>query len=326
MSSGLVLSQSARRRSFAIVSHPDAGKTTLTEKLLLYSGAIEVAGSVKARNGGHAAVSDWAEIEQQRGISVSSTALRFEHRGHALNLLDTPGHRDFSEDTYRVLTAVDAVVMVLDAAKGVEERTLRLFEVCRSRGTPLLTFVNKCDRPAASPLALLDEIEEKLDVQPTPVTWPVGTGSSFQGVIDRRDGLFRRFHRTARGATEAPEERIDRHRLRDQGPEEHAAAEELDLLEAIGADHDRDRSWPGGPRRSSLARPCGTSAYASSWTRSSIWLPHPARARTSPAGCVPWMPPSPGRCSRSRRISTRGTATGSRSCASTPAGSSGGCR
>ncbi len=235
---GLIQAESARRRTFAIVSHPDAGKTTLTEKLLLYSGAIDVAGAVKARSGGLTAVSDWTEIEQQRGISVTSTVLRFEHRGCVLNLLDTPGHQDFSEDTYRVLTAVDTAIMVLDAAKGVEERTLRLFEVCRSRRIPLLAFVNKCDRPAALPLGILDEIEEKLHIRPTPLTWPVGLGQGFQGVLDRRDGSFYRFARTSRGATEAPEERRDRDRLRSEGPDGIAAAEELDLLDAVGSQHD----------------------------------------------------------------------------------------
>lgn len=240
-----ILAEAERRRTFAIVSHPDAGKTTLTEKLLLYGGAIEAAGAVKARRGGRAARSDWMELEQQRGISISSTVLRFEHRNHLLNLLDTPGHRDFSEDTLRVLTAVDAAVMVLDAAKGVEERTRRLFEVCRSRNTPLLTFVNKCDRPAADPLALLDEIEEKLSVRPTPVTWPVGLGASFAGVLDRRDGFLHRFSRTSRGATEAPQERLDASCLREQGSEGGAAAEELGLLEAVGADHDQESFLAG---------------------------------------------------------------------------------
>jgi peptide chain release factor 3 len=239
MKPDLILGEAERRRTFAIVSHPDAGKTTLTEKLLLYGGAIEAAGAVKARRGGRAARSDWMELEQQRGISISSTVLRFEHGGHVLNLLDTPGHRDFSEDTLRVLTAVDAAVMVLDAAKGVEERTRRLFEVCRARNTPLLTFVNKCDRPAMEPLALLDEIEEKLDIRPTPVTWPVGQGVDFRGVLDRRDQLFHRFSRTSRGATEAPEERLELAGLRSEGPEGRVAADELGLLEAVAADHDQ---------------------------------------------------------------------------------------
>jgi peptide chain release factor 3 len=233
-----VLTEAARRRTFAIISHPDAGKTTLTEKLLLYAGAIEEAGAVKARRAGRDAVSDWMELERRRGISVSSTVLRFEHRGHVLNLLDTPGHADLSEDTYRVLTAVDAAVMVLDAAKGVEERTLRLFEVCRARGTPLLAFVNKCDRPAPAPLGILDEIEEKLAIRATPVTWPVGLGPTFRGVVDRRDGVFHRFERTARGAAQAPVETLERSRLRAEGPDGIAASDELDLLETVGADLD----------------------------------------------------------------------------------------
>ena len=241
----LIRAEAKRRRTFAIVSHPDAGKTTLTEKLLLYGGAIEAAGAVKAGRGGRAAKSDWMEMEQQRGISISSTVLRFPHRGHVLNLLDTPGHRDFSEDTYRVLTAVDAAVMVLDSAKGVEERTLRLFEVCRSRGTPLITFINKCDRPSGSPLGLLDEIEETLSVVPTPMTWPVGLGPDFQGVLDRRDGSFRRFQRTSRGATEAPEERLDLSRLRSAGPEGRSAGEELALLDGVGADFDLEAFLTG---------------------------------------------------------------------------------
>jgi peptide chain release factor 3 len=233
------LAQAKRRRTFAIVSHPDAGKTTLTEKLLLYSGAIDAAGAVKSRRGGRAARSDWMDLEQQRGISISSTVLRFEYAGYVLNLLDTPGHRDFSEDTLRVLTAVDAAVMVLDAAKGVEERTRRLFEVCRARNTPLLTYVNKCDRPTAEPLALLDEIEEKLDIHPTPVTWPVGQGVDFRGVLDRRDHLFHRFYRTSRGASQALEERHELSSLRAEGRAGKAAAEELALLEAVEADHDQ---------------------------------------------------------------------------------------
>ncbi|HUG87488.1 MAG TPA: peptide chain release factor 3 [Actinomycetota bacterium] len=231
-------SEAARRRTFAIISHPDAGKTTLTEKLLLYAGAIEEAGAVRARRGARAALSDWMDLERQRGISISSTALRFEHRGHVLNLLDTPGHADFSEDTYRVLTAVDAAVMVLDAAKGVEERTLRLFEVCRARGTPLLAFVNKCDRPAPEALGILDEIETKLAIRATPVTWPVGLGAAFRGVVDRRSGVFHRFLRTARGAAEAPEETLDRSLLLAEGPEGAAASEDLDLLDSVGANLD----------------------------------------------------------------------------------------
>src|SRR6186713_1998199 len=165
--------EAARRRTFAIISHPDAGKTTLTEKFLLYAGALQEAGTVKARAGRRSATSDWMDLEQQRGISISSAVLQFPYRDHVLNLLDTPGHRDFSEDTYRVLAAVDAAVMVLDVAKGIEPQTLKLFEVCRVRGIPLLTFLNKWDRPGLEGLELLDELETRLDLQPVPVTWPV---------------------------------------------------------------------------------------------------------------------------------------------------------
>src|SRR3954453_9510997 len=200
--------EAARRRTFAIISHPDAGKTTLTEKFLLYAGMLGEAGAVKARSGRRAATSDWMEMEQKRGISITSTALSFEYRGHQLNLLDTPGHRDFSEDTYRVLAAVDAVVMVLDAAKGIESQTLKLFQVCRARELPVITFLNKYDRPGREPLELLDEIEEQIRLRPTPVTWPVGSGGDFAGVIDRRTAEFTRFTRTARGASAALEETV----------------------------------------------------------------------------------------------------------------------
>jgi peptide chain release factor 3 len=183
----------ARRRSFAIVSHPDAGKTTLTEKLLLFSGAIQIAGSVKARKATRHATSDWMEIEKQRGISVASSVMQMEYRGAVLNLLDTPGHRDFSEDTYRVLTAVDSALMVIDAANGVEAQTLRLLEVCRARGTPILTFINKLDREVREPLALLEEIERALGMPCAPLTWPVGQGRGFRGIYDLRSDSMRVF-------------------------------------------------------------------------------------------------------------------------------------
>ena len=180
----------ARRRTFAIISHPDAGKTTLTEKLLLYAGAIQIAGSVKARKASRHATSDWMEIEKQRGISVASSVMQMEYRDCVINLLDTPGHQDFSEDTYRVLTAVDAALMVIDAANGVEAQTLRLLEVCRARNTPIITFVNKLDREVREPLALLDEIEQTLGMSAVPFTWPVGMGKRFHGVFDiRRDAM-----------------------------------------------------------------------------------------------------------------------------------------
>ena len=162
-----MIQEASRRRTFAIISHPDAGKTTLTEKFLLYAGAVQRAGAVKARDGRRAATSDWMELERQRGISISSTVLQFPYRDHVVNLLDTPGHRDFSEDTYRVLAGVDAVVMVLDTAKGIESQTLKLFEVCRARRLPVLTFLNKYDRPGREPLELLDEIEAQIGLRPT---------------------------------------------------------------------------------------------------------------------------------------------------------------
>jgi peptide chain release factor 3 len=174
----------ARRRTFAIISHPDAGKTTLTEKLLLFGGAIQLAGTVKSRKSARHATSDWMEVEKQRGISVTSSVMQFEYAGHTINLLDTPGHEDFSEDTYRVLTAVDAAVMVIDAAKGVEARTIKLLDVCRLRATPIITFVNKLDREVREPLALTEEIESVLRIDCAPISWPVGMGKRFRGVFD----------------------------------------------------------------------------------------------------------------------------------------------
>lgn len=172
-----------RRRTFAIISHPDAGKTTLTEKLLLFSGAIQVSGTVKGRKAARHATSDWMELEKQRGISVTSSVMQFPHNNSVINLLDTPGHADFSEDTYRTLTAVDSALMVIDAAKGVEERTIKLMDVCRLRDTPILTFVNKMDREAKDPIDLLDEIETVLNIQCAPMTWPIGMGKQFRGVF-----------------------------------------------------------------------------------------------------------------------------------------------
>src|SRR5258705_4890923 len=194
----------SRRRTFAIISHPDAGKTTLTEKLLLYGGAVQLAGSVTARKNQRATTSDWMELERQRGISVSSTVLQFEYRGYCVNLLDTPGHKDFSEDTYRVLTAVDAAVMVIDAGKGIETQTLKLFEVCRLRGIPIFTFMNKMDRPARDPLSLLDELESVLGIHAYPVNWPLGDGQEFRGVFDRQAKLVHFFGRVSGGQYRAP--------------------------------------------------------------------------------------------------------------------------
>ena len=232
--------EAARRRTFAIISHPDAGKTTLTEKFLLYAGAVQEAGAVRARAGRRRATSDWMALEQERGISISSTVLQFPYRGHTVNLLDTPGHRDFSEDTYRVLTAADAAVMVLDVAKGIEPQTLKLFEVCHARRMPVLTFVNKCDRPGRSPLELLDEIEEQIGLVATPVTWPVGDPGDFHGVIDRRDGGFVGFSRTTKGGAEAANEtRLDAGEAAQRyGDDWRRALEETALLDEVGAQLD----------------------------------------------------------------------------------------
>ncbi|MFO7573500.1 MAG: peptide chain release factor 3 [Gaiellaceae bacterium] len=233
-------SEVARRRTFAIISHPDAGKTTLTEKLLLYAGAVAEAGAVRARRNRRAVVSDWMEIERERGISVTATVLRFTHDDMVFNLLDTPGHRDFSEDTYRVLSAADAAIILLDAAKGIEEQTLKLFEVARARELPLITFVNKLDRPSRDPLALLDEIEQTLGLEPVPLTWPVGTHGDFEGVIDRVRSAFVRYRRSIGGSTAALEEVTSRSTLaRSDNPAWAEADEHVALL-----DHVRPRLDP----------------------------------------------------------------------------------
>jgi peptide chain release factor 3 len=245
-SPGNASTQARRRRTFAIISHPDAGKTTLTEKFLLYAGAVAEAGSVKARAGRRKATSDWMALEQQRGISITSTVLQFDYRDQVINLLDTPGHRDFSEDTYRVLAAADAAVMVLDVAKGIETQTRKLFEVCRARRLPILTFLNKYDRPGRDPLELVDELEEQINLQATPVTWPVGIPGDFRGVIDRRDGSFIRFTRTAHGATESPEELVDASRAgAEEGEWWSRAKEECELLDQVGSAVDVDSFLAG---------------------------------------------------------------------------------
>ena len=235
-----IVAEAARRRTFAIISHPDAGKTTLTEKLLLYSGAVTEAGSVKARSGRREARSDWMELEQRRGISISSTALRFEHRDVVFNLLDTPGHRDFSEDTLRVLAAADCAVILLDAARGVEEQTLKLFQVARARGIPLITFVNKYDRPGMEPLEMLDHIDQTLGLAAAPMSWPVGIPGDFRGVVNRATGQFHRFTRTAGGASLAPEQVLEAAGAAAEGDAWQRAKEEQALLHAVGAELDRD--------------------------------------------------------------------------------------
>ena len=232
--------QAGRRRTFAVISHPDAGKSTLTEALALHARVIGQAGAVHGKAGRRGTVSDWMDIEKQRGISITSAALQFEYRDAVINLLDTPGHADFSEDTYRVLTAVDAAVMLVDAAKGLEAQTMKLFAVCRHRGIPVLTVINKWDRPGKDALELMDEIHERTGLTPTPLTWPVGIAGDFRGVLDRADGSYRRFTRTAGGATIAPEETLPAEAaLAREGDAWQQAVEEVELLEASGQDHEQ---------------------------------------------------------------------------------------
>ncbi|HWD69522.1 MAG TPA: peptide chain release factor 3 [Solirubrobacteraceae bacterium] len=235
----LLLQEAARRRTFAVISHPDAGKTTLTEKLLLYGGALHEAGAIKATSQQREVTSDWMELERRRGISVTSTAMRFSHRETVFNLLDTPGHRDFSEDTLRVLAAADCAVILLDAARGVEDQTLKLFQVARARGIPLITFVNKYDRPGMEPLAMIDHIEQTLELACAPLTWPVGHPGDFQGVLAADSGIFTRFTRAARGATRAEAEQVSPE-LSDADPAWGTAREELELLQADGRAWDRE--------------------------------------------------------------------------------------
>ncbi len=232
----------ARRRTFAIISHPDAGKTTLTEKLLLYGGAIHVAGQVSARRRQRQVTSDWMALERERGISITSTVLAFPYAGCTLNLLDTPGHQDFGEDTYRTLLAADAAVMLIDAAKGVEPQTKKLFAICRERRIPLFTFMNKLDRPSRDPLELLDELEHVLGIEAYPVNWPLGSGDQFRGVYDRRTRALHLFERSAHGATRAPVDvaGADDERIATlvDAPTFAAFRDALALLEGAGAPFD----------------------------------------------------------------------------------------
>ena len=232
-----------KRRTFAIISHPDAGKTTLTEKLLLYGGAINTAGQVAARRRARAVTSDWMELERERGISITSTVLQFPYRGHTINLLDTPGHQDFGEDTYRTLLAADSAVMLIDAAKGVEPQTKKLFAICRARRIPLFTFVNKMDRPSRDPLELLDELEKVLGIGTYPVVWPIGSGPTFRGVYDRRTKEVHTFERTQHGAKRAPVRvgGLDDAALLEMTDEStyREFRDGLELLEGAGASFDR---------------------------------------------------------------------------------------
>ncbi len=240
-----------RRRTFAIISHPDAGKTTLTEKLLLYGGAIHLAGAVKAKSSQKHTTSDWMEIEKQRGISISTSVLQFEYNGYQINLLDTPGHKDFSEDTYRTLTAADAAVMLIDAAKGVEPQTRKLFEVCRMRGIPIFTFMNKLDRPSREPLDLIDELEKVLGIRSTPVSWPIGMGDRFKGVYDRRTSEVLIFQKDSeanvkgRLAAKKVSGINDPEFVKIMGEESEHVKSELELVEVAGDEYDQEKVLHG---------------------------------------------------------------------------------
>ncbi len=238
-----------RRRTFAIISHPDAGKTTLTEKLLLYGGAIHLAGSVTARKNQNSTASYWMDMEKERGISVSSTVLQFEYEGACVNLLDTPGHHDFSEDTYSVLSAVDSAVMVIDAGKGIEAQTLKLFEVCRKRGVPIFVFINNLDRAARPPLELIDELERVLGLPPVPINWPLGDGPRFRGVFNRETNEVNLFERTPHGSFKAPLSvgGIDDERIKESIDEEihETAKQEIDLLDGVTEELDMERVLNG---------------------------------------------------------------------------------
>ncbi len=238
--------EALRRRTFAVISHPDAGKSTLTEALALHGGAILEAGHVKGKAGRRGVVSDWQDMEKARGISISSSALQLFRHDVVINLLDTPGHADFSEDTYRVLAAVDCAVMLVDAARGLERQTMKLFDVCRLRGVPVITVINKWDRPGQEALALMDEIQERTAMVPTPLTWPVGVAGDFRGVLDRRTGDYVRFTRTAGGATIAPQQRMTAAAAAErEGEVWRTAVEESELLEATGAEHDQETFLSG---------------------------------------------------------------------------------
>ncbi|MFD2672231.1 peptide chain release factor 3 [Marinicrinis sediminis] len=237
-----------KRRTFAIISHPDAGKTTLTEKLLLFGGAIRLAGTVKGRKAAKFATSDWMEIEKQRGISVTSSVMQFDYKGHRINILDTPGHQDFSEDTYRTLTAADSAVMIIDAAKGVEAQTKKLFQVCRMRGIPIFTFINKLDREGRDPFDLLEEIEQLLDIRSHPMNWPIGMGKQLSGIYDRHKQKVELFdeqddekieYTEVAGYEDAKIRKMAGEHLHDQ------LCEEMELLDVAGDDFDLEKVSKG---------------------------------------------------------------------------------
>ena len=313
-----------KRRTFAIISHPDAGKTTLTEKLLLFGGAIQMAGTVKAKKSGKFATSDWMAVEQERGISVASSVMQFSYDNCVFNLLDTPGHKDFSEDTYRVLTAVDAAIMVVDAAKGVEEQTIKLLEVCRLRDTPIITFINKMDREVREPLELLDEIESILKIHCAPVTWPIGMGKRFQGVYHlhpRRDPALQGRRGKRRAAVRSRCKAWARPSCANCSRwKPTPCCREIELVRGAGATFNLDDFLAGkqtpvffgsGDQQLRRARSAARAVRLGALTvaaRGQRARRRPHRAASSPASC-----------SRSRPTWTRSTATASPSSASAPA-------
>ena len=244
-------SEITRRRTFAIISHPDAGKTTMTEKLLLYGGAIHMAGTVKGRKASRHATSDWMEIEKQRGISVTSSVMQFDYHGFCINILDTPGHQDFSEDTYRTLCAADAAVMMIDGAKGVEAQTIKLFEVCRMRGIPIFTFVNKMDRAARDPFELMDELEKVLGIFSVPINWPIGIDGDFKGVYNRKYNRIELFD-SSKGDHGASMVKVNVSSLDDPDLAKTIGSDyqerlmsDIELLDIAGDDLDMDRVRSG---------------------------------------------------------------------------------
>ena len=307
----------ARRRTFAIISHPDAGKTTLTEKLLLFAGAIQIAGSVKARKASRHASSDWMEIEKQRGISVASSVMQMEYRDCVINLLDTPGHQDFSEDTYRVLTAVDAALMVIDAANGVEPQTIRLLQVCRARNTPIITFINKMDREVREPLELLSEIEGHLGMDAVPFSWPVGMGKAFGGVFDIRRDRMRVFRAGQERRSDNDDfiEGLSNPEIgRRFGSAFEQASGEIELINEAAPAFDRAQFLAGKQTPVFFGSAINNFGVQEVLDALVEQAPPPARAPRCNARCSP-RTGSPAWCSRCRPTWTPRTATASPSCA-----------
>ncbi|WP_173915637.1 peptide chain release factor 3 [Halobacillus sp. Marseille-Q1614] len=269
-----------KRRTFAIISHPDAGKTTMTEKMLLFGNLIRSAGTVKGKKSGKFATSDWMEIEKQRGISVTSSVMNFAYEGYQVNILDTPGHEDFSEDTYRTLTAVDSVVMIIDGTKGIEAQTLKLFKVCKMRGIPIFTFINKMDREGREPLDLLEEIESTLDIETYPMTWPAGMGKRFLGVFDRHNDQFVQFTGNER-ENYIPYEELDQHPELIKNATYQEAKDEMELVDEAGDGFDLDKVMKGDQTPvffGSALAPFGVETFFNTFIK---YAPQPAPRRST---------------------------------------------